>query len=107
MIKGGILMRLSRNYRCATSCKAQRKKKLRDSKVTVGHLALHKTLDRTRQRFWWPMMRKDVDQWVKSCKLCAAQSTVSRNLTAELQSVSHIEGTIRESRCRYLGTSNA
>ena len=25
---------------------------LHDSKVTVGHFALHKTLYRTRQRFW-------------------------------------------------------
>ena len=40
---------------------------MHDSKVTGGHFALHKTLDRTRQRFWWPM-RRDIDKWIKSAK---------------------------------------
>ena len=58
---------------------------LHDSKVTGGNLALLKALDRTRQRFLWPMMRRDIDNWIKICKLCAAQSTAGRNLKAELQ----------------------
>ena len=57
---------------------------LHDSKVTGGHFALHKTLERTRQRFWWPMMRRDIDKWIKSCRPCAARSTAGRNLKAEL-----------------------
>ena len=58
---------------------------LHDSKVTGGNLAILKTLDGTRQWFLWPMMRRDVDNWIKSCKLCAARSTSGRNLKAELQ----------------------
>ena len=60
---------------------------LHDSKVTGGPFALHKTLDRTRQRFWWPMMRRDIDNWIKSCKPCAARSTAGRNLKAKLQPI--------------------
>ena len=60
---------------------------LHDSKVTGGHFALHKTLERIRQRFWWPMMRRDIDKWIKSCKPCAARSTAGRNLKAELQPI--------------------
>ena len=60
---------------------------LHDSKVTGGHFALHKILDRTRQRFWWPMMRRDIDKWIKSCKPCAARSIAGRNLKAELQPI--------------------
>ena len=60
---------------------------LHDSKVTGEHFALHKTPDRTRQRFWWPMMRRDIDNWIKSCKPCAARSTAGRNLKAELQPI--------------------
>ena len=60
---------------------------LHDSKLTGGHFALHKTLDRTRQRFWLPMMRRDIDNWIKSCKPCAARSTAGINWKIELQPV--------------------
>ena len=36
--------------------------KLHDSKLCGGHFAFQKTLDRARQRFWWPNMRKDIEQ---------------------------------------------
>ena len=74
MMKDGILIR-----KCDNPCKDGYQElivvpqvtkrsvleQLHDSKVTGGHVALHKTLGRTRQRFWWPMMRRDIDNWTK------------------------------------------
>ena len=60
---------------------------LHDSKVTGGHFAFAKTLDRIRQRFWWPHMRKDVDLWIKGCKECAARSTAGRKRIGDLQPI--------------------
>ena len=78
---------------------------LQDSKVTGGHFALRKTLDRTLQRFWWPMMRRDIDKCMKNCKSCAARSAVDRNLENRV-AVNHCGSTNCESGCRYLGTNN-
>ena len=36
--------------------------------VTGGHLSFMKTLGKVSQRFFWPDMRADVDNWVKSCE---------------------------------------
>ena len=35
---------------------------MHDSKLSGGHFAFQKTLDRARQRFWWPKMRKDIER---------------------------------------------
>ena len=56
---------------------------MHDSKPTGTLFALHKTLDRTQQRFWWPIIRRDIDKWIKSCKPNAERSTMGRNLKAE------------------------
>ena len=56
---------------------------LHDSRVTWGHISLHKTLDRTRQWFWWPMMRRNIDKLIKNCKPCPADII----LKAQLQPV--------------------
>ena len=32
-----------------------------------GHLRVAKTLERVEQRFWWPSMQFDVEQWRKTC----------------------------------------
>ena len=33
-----------------------------------GHFGIAKTFDRVRERFYWPGMKKDVHEWVTSCK---------------------------------------
>ena len=60
---------------------------MNDSKPTRRLFAFHNTLDRTQQRFWWPMMRRDIDKGVKNCKPNAERSTMGRNLNAESQTV--------------------
>ena len=58
---------------------------LHDSPVSGGHMAVEKTLDRIRQRFWWPGMRQDVERYIEVCKPCAARRTQGRKLVAELK----------------------
>lgn len=40
-----------------------------DSKMG-GHLGFFKTLDRVRQRFYWPNMQRDIRNYVLSCEFC-------------------------------------
>ena len=85
---------------------------LHDSKVTGGHFAFHKTLNRTRQRFQWPMMRRSICKWIKSCKPCAARSIAGRNLKANLQPITvgvrfaKVAADIREPVTRNRDTGN-
>ena len=58
---------------------------LHDSPLSVGHMAVEKTLDRIRQRFWWPGMRQDVERYIEVCKPCAARRTQGMKLVAELK----------------------
>ena len=48
---------------------------LHSSQTSGGHFAVEKTLATIRQRFWWPMMRTDVEKKVQWCLTCAARST--------------------------------
>ena len=49
-----------------------------DSKLSGGLFAFQKTLDRARQRFWWPNMRKDIERKCGNCTLCQARSTAGK-----------------------------
>lgn len=59
---------------------------LHSSKVSGGHFAVQKTLDRIRQRFWWPTMRKDIENKCRTCEPCAARRA-GKFLRAELQPI--------------------
>ena len=37
----------------------------------AGHLGVHKTLNRVKERFYWPGYHDDVYNWCKSCSVCA------------------------------------
>ena len=60
---------------------------LHDSKLSGGHFAFQKTLDRARQRFWWPNMRKDIERKCENCTLCQARSTAGKKRLAPLQTI--------------------
>ena len=60
---------------------------LHDSKLSGGHLVFQKTLDRARQRFWWPDMRKDIEPKCENCTLCQARSTAGKKRIATLQTI--------------------
>ena len=40
--------------------------------ATAGHPGVTKTLELTTQTFWWPNMKKDIENYVKGCHLCQA-----------------------------------
>eukprot|EP00731_Ephydatia_muelleri_P039162 Em1159g2a len=53
-----------------------------------GHLGEAKTLNRLRERFYWPGYSEDaVVEWCKTCPTCAARKNPSRKSRAPLQSV--------------------
>ena len=58
---------------------------LHDSKLSGGHFDFQKTLDRARQKFWWPNMRKDIEPKCENCTLCQARSTAGKKRIAPLQ----------------------
>ena len=39
---------------------------------TEGHMGQYKTLFRIRNRFFWPTLRLDIQNWVKQCSHCVA-----------------------------------
>ena len=39
--------------------------------VGGGHLGIRKTLNKIRQRFYWPGLREDVERWCQQCLDCA------------------------------------
>lgn len=38
---------------------------------SAGHFGFVKTLHLTNWQFWWPQMKKDIEEYVKSCTVCA------------------------------------
>ena len=60
---------------------------LQKSKLSGGHFAFQKTLDRARQRFWWPNMRRDIERKCENCTLCQARSTAGKKRIAPLQTI--------------------
>lgn len=40
------------------------------SPLEGGHLHLEKTLDKIQERYFWKHMRKQVEQFIKTCELC-------------------------------------
>ena len=60
---------------------------LHDSKLSGRHFAFQKTLDRARQRFWGPNMRKDIERKCENCTLCQARSPAGKKRIAPLQTI--------------------
>ena len=38
--------------------------------VLGAHLGRMKTTERIKKHFWWPHMRRDIEEWVKTCQDC-------------------------------------
>jgi transposase InsO family protein len=53
-------------------CRKQALQSLHDQ---MGHLGRDKTLDLVRDRFYWPKMAQDVDQYIKSCERCVKRKS--------------------------------
>ncbi|ROT62945.1 hypothetical protein C7M84_019191 [Penaeus vannamei] len=47
--------------------------------ITSGHLGVKRTLTRLRQRFYWVGMRRDVQEWCRTCEVCCARNGPVKN----------------------------
>lgn len=54
------------------------------STPTAGHMGVNKTVDRLRQRFYWPHCHQDVKDWCSSCDVCASRRGPPRKSRAPL-----------------------
>ena len=66
------------------SCRKEILDQLHTSPVSGGHFKVEKTLMRIRQRFWWPFMRRGIENKLSWCLPCAVRTTAGRQRTAEL-----------------------
>lgn len=60
----------------------QRKLKLSACHDTIGHWRISATTDFVPRTFWWPIMRRDVSNFVKfcrTCQICAKEKKISYN----------------------------
>ena len=55
--------------------------------VLSGHFGVARTFDQVRKRYFWTGMFKDVENWVKSCKLCASKKSSTQLAPGELQPI--------------------
>ena len=49
-----------------------------------GHLGITKTLRKIRERFYWPGLQKDVEDWCRKCARCAQAKSPSTSARAPL-----------------------
>ena len=57
------------------------------SKALSGHLGRDKTQARIRERFYWPTITKDVQDFVKACDTCQRVNSSFQKTRGELQSI--------------------
>ena len=55
------------------------------SSPTAGHLGVNKTLDRTKARFCWYGMRRDVEHVCRTCDLCESRKRPKQHYKGPLQ----------------------
>ncbi len=51
---------------------------------TGGHFGVAKTLGKVRERFYWVSCRKDIQEWCRSCDLCASRKDPHRKARAPM-----------------------
>ncbi|KRX52671.1 Transposon Tf2-9 polyprotein, partial [Trichinella sp. T6] len=52
---------------------------------TGGHLGVAKSLEKIRQRFYWPQQREDVEDWCRTCDACASRKAPQAKARAPMQ----------------------
>jgi len=53
--------------------------------VTAGHMGIRRTLASVRRRFFWPRLRRDIQQWIGSCAVCASRKPTLRKRRGPMQ----------------------
>ena len=52
-----------------------------------GHLGEDKTIAKIQERFYWPGLRHDVIQWLRTCPACATRKSPPQKNRAPLQMI--------------------
>ena len=53
----------------------------------AGHMGIARTEDRIRQRFFWPGIRRSVQEYIKQCAACTQRKTPTDNNKAPQQTI--------------------
>ena len=77
MIEEEILFRIRRRKRGREDVQLVVPKEWRQKAIEMehdtkmaGHMGVFKTMERVARKYWWPGMRKDVADWIKTCLVC-------------------------------------
>ena len=52
---------------------------------TTGHFGVNKTIERLKQRFYWPRCQTDVKNWIKECDVCSSRKGLRNKQKYPLQ----------------------
>ena len=52
-----------------------------------GHLGVDKTVAKIKERFYWPGMYRDVEQWIRTCASCATRKSAPQQNRGPLQTI--------------------
>ena len=55
--------------------------------ATEGHLGEVKTLNKIRERFYWPGMSQDVKPWCHTCATCATRKPATKKNRVPLETI--------------------
>ena len=53
--------------------------------IAAGHLGVTRTVTRIKDRFDWPTLGEDVENWCRACTECQGAKNVTRKPRANLQ----------------------
>ena len=54
-------------------------RQIHDIRTGGGHLGMNKCYDKLRNRYFWPGMYKDMEDWIKRCQFCQRRKTPRRS----------------------------
>ena len=63
-----------------------------DTAANGAHFGRNKTLHKIKMRYFWPMMYRDINNYVKSCILCAQHNPRRQKTPGKLRSIKPPEG---------------
>ena len=55
--------------------------------LLAGHFGIDKTRELVSRKYYWPSLRKDIENYVKGCDVCLASKTICHKSYGNLQSL--------------------
>ncbi len=52
--------------------------------ITAGHPGIEKTKELVLQEYWWPRMKRDIENYVRACKMCQRTKSSTQAKAAPL-----------------------